>query len=464
MTLGACGPIVMSLIGGNYRMTLITTPYWWGDKPKSDSMHENGANAPLRVDLAVIGAGFTGLSAAITGAEAGADVCVFDAGIPGQGASTRNGGMIGAPHRPDFAQELKTYGRDLSHRLVREGVEGYAHTRDLYTNGDIDARFQSVGRVQMAFTRAHLGNMRARAALLNGIVDQGIQVLDRDELRDHMQTDMYFGGLYYPDHGGLDPKRAHDGLWAKAVRAGAQIHAQCPVTQIVPQVGRGGDGFLLKTPKGNTWARRLVVASNGYTTRALGSISRRIFRVPSFIIATQELPKEVMDRVAPGRRMMVESRARHSYFRPSPDGKRILFGGRASMVPMAPARAARVLHATMTEIWPEAADWGITHCWQGFVGFSFAMNPHVGERDGAHFALGYCGNGVALSPWLGRKAALRALGDARGATAFAETRFETRPYHNGGYPWFMQVASPWWRHVVDRIETRQAAKDRRHGA
>lgn len=158
--------------------------------------------------------------------------------------------------------------------------------------------------------------------------------------------------------------------------------------------------------------------------------------------------------------MMVESRARHSYFRVSPDGTRILYGGRAALSDMDPVKAAEILKATMAEVWPEAARWRITHSWTGYTGFTFAGIPHVGERDGAHFAYGYCGNGVALSPWLGRKAAFRALGDPRGETAYAETRLETRPYHFGGWPWFMPIASLWWNRVVDRRENKEAARDR----
>jgi glycine/D-amino acid oxidase-like deaminating enzyme len=243
---------------------------------------------------------------------------------------------------------------------------------------------------------------------------------------------------------------------ARALAAGVTLCAECPVTGVRPE----GEGFRLETPRGSLWARRLVWATNGYTGVEQRFLARRIFRVPSFIIATEELPEGVIDRLAPGRRMMVESRARHSYFRPSPDGRRILFGGRAALVPVSAQAAARRLQQTMAEIWPEAEGWRLTHSWQGFVGFTFARTPHVGVHEGVHFAYGYCGNGVALSPWLGRKAALRALGDPEGETAFAETRFESRPYHAGGWPWFMGLASPWWRFVVDGRETRQARRDR----
>lgn len=204
-----------------------------------------------------------------------------------------------------------------------------------------------------------------------------------------------------------------------------------------------------------------MIATNGYTGRGLGWVARRIFRLPSFIVATEPLPAEVIDQVAPGRHMMVESRARHSYFRPSPDGTRILFGGRAALYNMDQRTAAKRLQRTMAEIWPEAAAWRLSHSWRGWTGFTFARIPHVGEHEGAHFAFGYCGNGVALSPWLGRKAALRALGDPAGETAYAKTRLESRPYHIGGAPWFLNLAHFWWSGPVDWREGREARRDRR---
>lgn len=432
---------------------LKTTPYWWeaGVEPPAFA-----AEPPRQVDLAVIGGGFTGMSAALTAAEAGASVVLIDAMRPGMGASTRNGGMIGAPHRPGFVKEMKTYGQELGTRLMTEGIEAYEWTRSLYTRRGIDAGYQKTGRLQLAFTKAHFEALKARVALLNEIAPQGVQVLQRDELSQHIGSDLYFGAALYPDHGGIHPRRAHDGLMRLAARAGVTLVAECPVTAM----RRDGDGFRLETAKGEVRARRLVVATNGYTSTMQRWLSRRIFRLPSFIIATEPLRHDVIDRVAPGRHMMVESRARHSYFRVSPDGTRILYGGRAALSDMDPVKAAEILKATMAEVWPEAARWRITHSWTGYTGFTFAGIPHVGERDGAHFAYGYCGNGVALSPWLGRKAAFRALGDPRGETAYAETRLETRPYHFGGWPWFMPIASLWWNRVIDRRENREAARDR----
>ncbi|MEN0039993.1 MAG: FAD-binding oxidoreductase [Pseudomonadota bacterium] len=434
---------------------LKTTPWWWEDAPPAPSTDND---PPHETDLAIIGAGFTGLSAALTAARKGAQVAVFDAQPAGHGASTRNGGMIGAPHRPGFVDELKTYGEETGYALAREGMEAYAFTRHLYENGGFDTGFRESGRIQLANSAAHFEAQKKRADILNSIHPGQVQVVQQEALPQHIASEIYHGGLLYPDHGGVQPAKAHGGLLAKAMEAGATVYAPCAVANIE----RSATGFTLITTRGTVKAQRLVIATNGYTTPAVSRhLARRIFPLTSFIIATEELGEETVRRVAPGLHMMVESRARHSYFRPSPDGKRILFGGRAALVPSDPSWAARKLHRTMVDIWPEAEGWRITHCWQGSTGFTFARIPHVGEHEGAHFAYGYCGNGVALSPWFGHKLALRALGDPKGDTAYAKTRLVSRFYHTGSKPWFLQIASPWWNQVVDRWETHKIEVERR---
>ena len=156
--------------------------------------------------------------------------------------------------------------------------------------------------------------------------------------------------------------------------------------------------------------------------------------------------------------MMVETRAFHSYFRISPDGTRILFGGRAALVDLGMTEAARILRRKMVGIWPELSGIELSHVWAGYTGFTFGHLPNVGERDGVWHAMGYSGGGTVLAPWLGRKAALSALGETGMKTAFSETGLSSRWYYPGGRPWFMSAADLWYRHWVDRREDRIAGR------
>lgn len=434
-------------------MARLGQPYWWDDGAPLPDLPEK---PPANAELLIVGAGFTGLSAAITARRAGAQVVVVDSGVPGQGASTRNGGMCGAHSRVAFDEMVKSFGADVAARVFAEMPNAFAYTKSLIEDEAIDCGFQVTGRIQLATTRRHVREFETLAATLKREAGYDAQIVGRDSLGDHIGSDHYLGGLYYHDHAGLQPRQFHDGLMAVALREGVTIVQNCPVASLQ----KAGAGFEAVTRGGIIRAQRAILATNGYTRRPFGWFTRRVFPLPSFIIATQELTPERLNRLAPGGRMMVETHAKHSYYRLSPDKKRIIFGGRAGMVPYGPQFAARRLRRTMLQIWPELADVEITHSWRGYTGFTHEHTPNVGCHDGVYYAMGYSGSGVAMAPYLGMKAAYQALGDARGDTAFSETTMATRPYHPGGWPWFLVGGEIWYRQIVDRIEAHRARKDR----
>ncbi|MCB1366992.1 MAG: FAD-binding oxidoreductase [Rhodobacteraceae bacterium] len=409
---------------------------------------------PEKTEILIIGAGYTGLSAAITAAREGAKITVIDAMVPGQGASTRNGGMIGAHARVAVEAITAAFGRDTAIRLVNEAPKAYAFTRRLIADEGIDCDFIQTGRVVLDSTQTAFDQSRRLAEALHRLAGYDMQVIEKPDLGAHIATDAYKGGVYYPDHGGLHPRKFHDGLMRVALGAGVLVVQNCPVLSV-----EGPEGaFLANTASGSIRADKVIFATNGYTGARFGHISRRIFALPSFIIATEKLDAGLIARLAPGLRMMVETRARHSYFRISPDGSRILFGGRAGMVPYGPVFAAMRLRDTMVGIWPELKDAAISHSWRGNTGFTFQQMPHVGSHNGRHFAFGYSGSGVALAPYLGMKVAYQALGDQRGDTAYSETVPTTRIWYSGGRPLFLIAGEVWYRQVVDRWEGWQARK------
>ena len=216
---------------------------------------------------------------------------------------------------------------------------------------------------------------------------------------------------------------------------------------------------MVRTNRGDISAKRIILATNGYTPAHQTWIRHRIFALPSFIIATQPLDAALMQSLAPGGRTMVETRARHSYFRPSPDGQRILWGGRAAMVNIDLSRAADRLRDSMCQIWPQLRDVKITHAWSGNTGYSFTHMPHVGQNGPITYAMGYSGSGTVMAPYLGAKAAYLALGDtARAQTAYQKTTLKRHFMQPTGTPWFLHASNFWYQNWVDRVENRQAAK------
>lgn len=421
-------------------------PYWWD---VADWPDLSAVAVPPKADLVIIGAGFTGLSAAIVAHEAGAKVVVIDAGQPGQGASTRNGGMMGAHPRHSWETLRDMFGAETADGIFAEAAPALRFVRDLIDREAIDCDFQQTGRIQLAWTQDHMTARQGWAEKIREKSGIDAHVVGRTELGNEIATKRYFGGLVIPDHAACHPWKYHSGLLHAVLRRGVPVIGHCPATQV-----RQGQ---VVTPKGTIQAERILLATNGYTQGGpFRWFQRRVFPLPSYLIATEPLSPNLIQSLAPGRRMMVETRARHSYFRISPDGSRILFGGRASMRKLPLAKAARRLHRTMSEIWPELSETKITHAWWGNTGYSFTHMPSIGERNGIHYAMGFSGSGTVMAPYLGAKAAWAALGDRRGRTAYANAPLRPHWMHPGRRPHFLTLADLWYRTVVDRVERAQA--------
>lgn len=429
------------------------TPYWWEGRRPIEGLTQS---PPQSVDLLIVGAGYTGLSAALTAADCGASVVVVDAGQPGNGASSRNGGMMGAHPRFAYETMVERFGQAAADQLYDEAPAAFAHTRDLITRENIDCDFEVTGRIQLAWTDNHFADQARLARALANTSPGTAELVAPDQLSSHINTRLYKGGLYFPGHGSLHPRKFHDGLLRAVLRRGVPVVAGCRIDGLQ----RTRTGFLAETAKGVIRAERVLMATNGYTAGRFGWLRKRVFPLPSFMIATEALPADLIRHLAPGRRMMVETRARHSYFRISPDGTRLLFGGRASMRPISPERAAARLHASMCGIWPELNGTRITHSWSGNTGYAFGHMPHLGRHDGVHHAMGYSGSGVAVSPYLGMKVAYLMLDDPRGATAYQATTFKTHPLHPFQTPHFLRAADLWYRFAVDPAQNMAKGPDR----
>ena len=190
--------------------------------------------------------------------------------------------------------------------------------------------------------------------------------------------------------------------------------------------------------------RDVVVATNGYTGPVTPALRRRVISVTSYMIATAPLSPNLMATLMPKGRMLTDSNRLLCYFRPSPDNTRVLFGGRPAYTEIGAQLAAERLTRYMTRIFPELEGVELTHSWFGFIAYTFDRLPHVGECDGMHYAMGYCGSGVVMSTWLGRKAALRLLGEQEGDSAFAELGHPTSPFYSGK-PWFLPFVQAWYQ-------------------
>ena len=255
-----------------------------------------------------------------------------------------------------------------------------------------------------------------------------------------MGTDTYFGGVVFEKHASLDPGRYHQGLLDRALGAGVQIVAHCPVTE----VDKNGPGFEVKSPKGTVRARDVIVATNGYTSAITPWQRRRVIPIGSYIIATEPLAPQVAERLMPRDRAYSDSRKVVHYYRLSPDGTRILFGGRVSVGETDTVKSAPLLRRNLIEIFPELSEVKISHSWMGFVAYTFDTLAHTGQQDGLHYAMGYCGSGVSMASYMGRRVGNKVLGLAEGRTGSDDVVFQTRPLYSGN-PWFLSGSVAYYR-------------------
>lgn len=421
-----------------------TLPYWWEDAPRETT---RSSSQPNDTDVAIIGAGFTGLSAALVLARAGLSVTVFEAGQLGEGASSRNGGMVGPSfHKLGIAGLRARYGEEKTNDILRESV-GFVDFLDGFLKTEkIDADFSRVGRFRGALKPAHFDSMAQELEILQKVCGVEGKVVSAAEQASETGSDRFSGGIVYETDGGLHPAKFHNGLIARVRQAGAHILSHTPVLNL----SRSNGGFSVTTPLGIVNAGQVAVCTNGYTGPQFPALRRRLLPLRSAMIATEALPSELMAQLMPKGRMCVDSRRIVAYYRPSPDGKRILFGGRASGLHDNPQKNAHQLRSSMIEIFPQLKDAQISHVWSGLVAYAFDHAPHIGQRDGISFSMGYCGSGVSRATYFGQKLGAKILGkEDLGRTAFDDLPFQTKPLYSGN-PWFMPAILGWHR-IADRI-------------
>jgi glycine/D-amino acid oxidase-like deaminating enzyme len=418
-----------------------TTPYWWEDVPRPAPT--TGA-LPKSVDVLVIGSGYTGLSAARETAKAGRSTLVIDAEDLGYGCSSRNGGQISTSIKPAYDELSGRHNQDLAFRIRREGIESLAWFKELVASSGIDCDYREAGRFHGAHAQKYFKELATAAKSQPKGLEVPFEMVPRAEQHREIASDRYFGGAVMAKHGHVHPGKYHAGLLRLAEKAGVAFVSHCPATAI----DRSGSGFTVRTPKGDVAARDVLIATNGYSGPLSPWHRRRVIPIGSYILATEPLEGGAK-RYIPKDRAVSDSKRIVVYFRQTPDGQRILFGGRARLAEKDPLVALPALHAMMTDIFPSLKGTGVSHTWVGFVAYTFDTLPHLGKHEGIHYCMGYCGSGVTLASYFGTRIGQQIAGKAEGKTALDGLAFPTRPLY-GGKPWFLAPSVGVYR-VLDRM-------------
>ncbi len=414
---------------------LKTDPWWWEAAPRP---RIERPLVPGSADVVIVGAGFTGLGAALTLARAGKDVVVLEARRLGEGASSRNGGMIGSGHHLTLAGLTRSHGRELGLDILREGLAALSHTTGLIEREQISCHYRQSGRFRAACTPQAYDASGHEMDILIREIGLEAEMLPKSEQHRETNTDFYFGGCIFRRHGSVHPALLHQGLLDRVLSAGVQVLDHTGVVGI----GRGRTEFTVVTRRGKIRAGDVISATNGYTGPENRFPRRRIVPAFSYIIATEEKDEDFIASVIPGKKMIVETRAEHSYYRPSPDGRRILFGARAALRGLDERVSGTRNFAIMTEVYPQLKDVKISHSWKGQIAFTRDWMPHMGVHGGVHYALGYSGSGVAMAPYLGHRVAQKVLGEDVKPSAFERVPLPSIPFY-WGRPWFLPLMDGW---------------------
>lgn len=411
---------------------------------------------PASVDVAVIGSGYTGLHTALQTARGGRSTVVLEAGDPGQGCSTRNGGQISTSIKPSVQALAKKYGLDRAKAIRHEGEAALEWIEEFLMTESIDCDFMRNGRFHAAHTPSQFNTIAKQADELRQ--NEGVEAfaVARHEQRTELGTDVYHGGVVFPRHASLHAGKYHHELLKTALSAGAIIVPRCPVLAIDRISDSGNARFNIKTPTGNIKARDVMIATNGYTSELTPWLHQRIIPIGSYIIATEELSESLVDELFPTHRIASDTCRVVYYYRASPDRRRILFGGRVSANETDPNISGPRLHEQMCRIFPQLQNSKISYSWAGTVAYTFDSLAHTGIHNGMHYAMGYCGSGVSMASYLGMRSGQKIINDAAGKTALDNLPFPGRPLYKGK-PWFLPPIVSWYQWRDKREYTRASA-------
>lgn len=421
-------------------------PYW----DDTATRFAGAATGPVEgaVDVAIVGGGFTGLSAARTLAKAGARTMVLEAGRVAGEASGRNGGHVNNGLSLDVRGVADRFGLDKARALYQAFDAGVDLVETIVREEQIVCDFRRTGKIKLASKPGHYDKLRAsHEAMVRDDIDRDLTLVPPDRMRSEIGSDLYHGGLIYEKSGQMHMGRFGAGLADAAFRHGAAIHEGTPVTAL----RRHPDGsHEVTTPRGTVRAKAVLLATGASVAGPFGWLRRRVIPIGSFIIATEPLSGATLDDIMPTRRNATTSLNIGHYFRISPDD-RLIFGGRARFAlssPTSDAKSGRILEASMLEAFPQLRGTRIDYCWGGLIDLTADRMPRAGERDGLHYAMGYSGHGVQMSVFMGQAMA-ETIGGKPDVNPWRGMDWPAIPGHFGP-PWFMPIVGAYYR-LKDRL-------------
>jgi glycine/D-amino acid oxidase-like deaminating enzyme len=426
----------MTLKEKNFWLETVSTPALLpaGDLPES-------------ADVAIVGGGFCGLSAARSLAKRGVNAAVLEAETFGWGASSRNGGMVLTGLKLPVPTLTKRYGQETVRKMFAASLESIDCVEQIVREENIECHFSRGGHLEVACKQTHFDGYAESAALIQREFGHQRRIVSKTELRGEIGSDIYFGGMVDESSAGLNPARYVAGLARAAQRAGACLHDHTRVEKIEAESNSATRRFRVRTSKGAIAAREVVLCSGAYTTEATPALRKKIIPIGSYIIATEVLSATLAQELSPRNRMIYDSKHFLYYYRLTPD-KRMLFGGRAAFFPETEntvRQSAEILRRGMVHVYPQLRDTKVEYVWGGTLDFTLDVMPHSGKIDNMYFAAGFAGHGVAAATWFGAKLAGLICGEPNDIP-FDGIKFPAAPLGlRSGHTWALPLAGAWYR-------------------
>lgn len=417
------------------------TAFWVEEHPRPDDIT---SDLPADADVLIVGSGLTGLTAALRLARAGRSVAVVDGGEIASGASSVNGGMVSPDVKAGIKIIFDRHGPELGREMWQATVRSVDIVSDLAATESIDVSIMRGGMAALGIGPDAQARFQQSVSWYREHVGVDWEVLGPSRVSEVIGGGPFTTAIFEPEGFGIQPARFVFGLAQRVAAAGAGLVAACEAISFEPE----GAGFRVATSKGEIRAGEIVLATNGYTTRRPSAeLARRIVPVGSYIVVTEPIGDRATE-IFPGGAMTYTKRRLLNYMRRTPDG-RILIGGRRNLhTGLDLAESAGALRDQLIGYFPQLEDVSLTHVWGGKLAVPFDLVPHMGQVDGAWYALGYAGHGVGLATLMGHELAGMLLGEEP-PSVFTKVPHPTRFYYRGN-PWFLTPASLLYR-ALDRL-------------
>ncbi|MDN5002295.1 NAD(P)/FAD-dependent oxidoreductase [Bradyrhizobium sp. GCM10027634] len=429
----------------------------WSVLPSANSLWEATAepardfpvlSGEQQADVVIIGAGYTGLSAAHHVAKSGLSPIVIEANRPGWGASGRNGGVITAKFRLSFREIDAMHGRAMAKRMYEIAHESTDMVEELVSEfGMTGANLTRTGQVKAAHNETTLKAAIDEANWMTREMGSAeVRILDKHGVCEETGSGVFVGGVLNPGSGGIHPLNYLRGLADGVARRGVPIFQESPVIKL----RREKEGIVAETPRGAVRAKQAIIATNSYSdlTGATVHLQRTLIPFRSALVATEKLPRNLAGKLMPTGRTYTETKRMMRWFRMVDN--RVIFGGRGAFGRQDSQAAFDALRKAMVGIFPDLADIPLEYKWSGLVAMTLDSVPHIGRLDERTlFSVGYNGAGVAMSSLMGRYLAAFVRGETPNVGLLDARCMKTIPFYPLREPAVRMVAG--WYQFLDAI-------------